>query len=219
MSMLLSDELKSMGKFLHKRNATRWNSVYMMINSYLSLSYSDIKSLISMHYKNKNISEQRNLLLSQIEIDKLKELQLILHDFYICTQIIQGDDVTISKLLTSIRTVKYNLEQLNLIHLDNLRRTLIENISQKFKYIEEDELFTYSSIIDPNYTFNFLSKIEREKWLKKFKNFVDVHNDNAYVISSLQRKKVHLNVGLIYLDLIVQTKMMLTQNLLGSTNI
>ena len=121
-SNLVSDELRKLNKFLRKNNKTRWNSTYLMISSYLKLSREDVVKLLSLQTNKKNRESQKGLLLNQGEYEQLRELELILKDLYIFTLIVQGDNVTISKLLPALNTVVYNLNSLtDLKHMNSIR--------------------------------------------------------------------------------------------------
>ena len=126
-SNLLSDELRNINKFLHKNNKTRCNSTYTMISSYLKLTQADIIKLLSFQSEKKNAANRKKLILSNYERDKLVELQKILADIYIFTEIIQGDNVTISRLVPALYTIVTNLKELkNIKHLNSLKNRLIE---------------------------------------------------------------------------------------------
>jgi hypothetical protein len=126
-STLMADQLRDLNKFLTKNNSTRWNSDYMMINGYLKLSSADLKALLSFNSKKKNLENQKKLILANVEVEKIKELQSIYKELYICTQILQGDNVTISKLLPAIRTIKFNLKNLKLKYLNGMVTPLLES--------------------------------------------------------------------------------------------
>ena len=99
-----------------------------MISSYLKLSREDVVKLLSLQTNKKNRESQKGLLLNQGEYEQLRELELILKDLYIFTLIVQGDNVTISKLLPALNTVVYNLNSLtDLKHMKSIRNKLVES--------------------------------------------------------------------------------------------
>lgn len=159
-----------------------------MIDSYLKLNGSEIKTLLSFKTKNKNIIEQKELILNVIEYEKLKELQQIPKDLFICTQILQGDNVTISKIIPAIRTVKYNLQSMKLKRLVEVATNITDSFNRRFMYLE-DEIFYFATILDPNFAFDFLAKAERDLWITKLKDILEVDYDNNTLISSLSKRK------------------------------
>jgi hypothetical protein len=132
-SNLISDELRKVNKFLHKNNKTRWNSTFTMITSYLKLSNCEIIKALSFSTNKKNQLAQKKLILSSQEYEKLKELQIILKDVFIFTELIQGDNVTISRLIPAVNTVLFNLRELkNINHLNSMRNKLIQGKQMLF---------------------------------------------------------------------------------------
>lgn len=94
-----------------------------MINSYLKLSTADIKHLLSFKTASKNMYDKKKLLLSSLEYEKLNDLRQILEDLYVFTQIIQGDGITVSKILPALNTVTHTLG--NTSNLKHLKSTAI----------------------------------------------------------------------------------------------
>ena len=67
------------------------------------------------------------MILSALEHEKLIELQKILKDVFIFTEIIQGDGVTVSRLVPALYTVVSNLKDMKRIkHLSSLKNKLID---------------------------------------------------------------------------------------------
>ena len=104
-----------------------------MITSYLKLSNCEIIKALSFSTNKKNQLAQKKLILSSQEYEKLKELQMILKDVFIFTELIQGDNVTISRLIPAVNTVLFNLRELkNINHLNSMKNKLIQGKQKLF---------------------------------------------------------------------------------------
>jgi hypothetical protein len=163
-SNLVADDLKDLHVTLRKDFVVRWNSTYIMLKSYSKLTQMQIKSLLThKSTKAKNASDQKKMLLDSNETEKLAELCKILQHLYEFTQIIQGDDVTISKILPSLATITARLEDAltDTELFGELICNLIDNIKSKFQYVYNNDLFIFASCLDPNFTFQWINAAEK----------------------------------------------------------
>ena len=102
----IMDELREMKKCLKNQNNTRWNSIYMMLKSFLRLSHSEIESIIFRGLVTKK--EKQNAAkndLTNDEREQVVELTAILEHLYMFTNIIQGDFIIILSI-NLIRSIK-----------------------------------------------------------------------------------------------------------------
>ena len=148
---------------------------------------------------NENIIEVR---------EKVVELTTVLEQLYKFTNMIQGDGVTISKLLPSLKTVirNVNLRALheesmrsnkNLkakdFHFDRFSQAIIEGINDRFDYVFKEDIYTLASILDPNYGTSWIPVEERKYWLDKFQVISVEMGENESVstlVDRMQQQKI-----------------------------
>jgi hypothetical protein len=75
----------------------------------------------------------------------------LLKNVAICTDIFQGDGVTISKVLPSIRSLLINTKKLNLKHLDHIQTSVLEIINNRFNFVEKDGIYGLAAMLDPSF--------------------------------------------------------------------
>jgi hypothetical protein len=86
----------------------------------------------------------------------LSELENLLELVYTCTLGLEGDGVTISRVLPYIRSLKQGLRDIRTINIDDLRLDLLLSTEKRFNYIGDEHLFGIASILDPNYCIYWL---------------------------------------------------------------
>ena len=179
------DALRDVKKTLRKKNSTRWNTIYLMLVAFLKLDCSEVeKILLSGCTTNSEKREARKKDLTDIEREQAVELNEILEQLYIFTNIIQGDGVTISRLIPSLNTVISRIDlrkrheeakasnssiQDRTFYYEDFSSRLIEGLKSRFEYAFKDQIFTISSILDPNYGMTWIPVEDRSHWIEKIK--------------------------------------------------
>lgn len=150
----VAEELKSFNVKLCKRNLTRWNSTLFMIRSVLKLSQTDLSSIRNNLPTNSKRQKEvkKNFGISDRERAMLEELKQILEMFEFVTDEIQGNTVSISRVYPCINYLKNALtNEGGLVYTDKLRRDLLNSLEERFKDCDENEIFLFSTFLDPNF--------------------------------------------------------------------
>jgi hypothetical protein len=124
---------------------------------------------------------------------KLVELAEILEQLWICTDHLQGDGITVTRILPALTHCIEHLDlparhrdlmQANpllpprVFFFKSLQQKLITRIKERFANTLTDPLFTISSILDPNFGMRWIKIAERSEWLLKFKQVVTEIDDD-----------------------------------------
>lgn len=107
-SNIIAEELRTFDKKLASRNATRWNSTLFMIRSVLKVTPTEFvaikATMLCSTAKQKEVRAKFGL--KGTERDILQELHDLLVEFKWATDELQGDRVTISRILPSFNALK-----------------------------------------------------------------------------------------------------------------
>ena len=150
----IAEGLRVLNKKLCKKNITRWNSTFFMINSVLKMSVVDFQTIKSqLPVKSaKQRAVKNNFGLSKKEREMLEELRDLLQMFEFVTDEIQTNDVSISRVYPCINYLRKGLENLGPFkYTTKLRVDLLESLNRRFLNIEDNEVFVFSTILDPSF--------------------------------------------------------------------
>jgi hypothetical protein len=115
--------------------------------------------------------------LAEDEFENLKELKLILEPLFIFTQLIQADDVSISRILPGLFTILtiLNDKLTDTVVYDELISNLISNIKNRFKYVFENDLFIFASCLDPNFALHWMKPHDKSAVKRKLKAYLSAN--------------------------------------------
>lgn len=117
----------------------------------------------------------------------MTELIQILQELEICSDMLQGDGITISKVLPALQTVIYKIDlkkchehlmskdksvKAKVFHFEDLSSELISSIKSRFSDVFNEPLFAIASMLDPNYGTTWIKPEEKSYWVNKLKTMV-----------------------------------------------
>ena len=105
MSTIISTDLQGIKKTLLKNNATRWNSIYIMLKSYNKLTYEEVTGLI----KHLKAQDQRTFTLTSSQRVMAIELENMLEELMFASKEFQSNGVTSSIVFPAITYLKTSL--------------------------------------------------------------------------------------------------------------
>jgi hypothetical protein len=108
------------------------------------------------------------LRLDYYELAVTAELEQLLALVFECTMALEGDGITISRVLPYIKSLKTKLKQMNLHHVKDARDKLVSSLDERFDFLETNHLFGVTSLFDPNFGKYWLKGgRELESWIEK----------------------------------------------------
>jgi hypothetical protein len=67
-------------------------------------------------------------------------------------------------------------------YCDSLRQELIASVKERFKYLANDDIFTFAAILDPNYGLSWLDEADRPGWISKLeKALLDIEKEPSRI--------------------------------------
>ncbi|RMZ99733.1 Zinc finger BED domain-containing 4, partial [Brachionus plicatilis] len=177
------------------KNNTRWNSIFYMLQSLAKLSNSEIESILlagKKKFKKQRKNSENDNKFTYEEREKMNELILILKELEICTDILEGDEITISRILPTLFTVimkidlKSNHEALmakdktiknKIFYFENVSKKLIASIKKRFEDIFDETIYNIAAMLDPNYGTIWIKPENKQSWISKLKSMSESWKD------------------------------------------
>lgn len=129
--------------------ATRWNSTYDMLSRIIKIKDAVVSTLAIISHEDINTLTQNEWLVAEKSLDVLS----IFND--ITNEVSSEKNVSISKVMLFTHAMKIHLEkhsiQTSLPELHHMIDTFLKQISSRFKDIENNELITQPTILDPRF--------------------------------------------------------------------
>ena len=66
-------------------------------------------------------------------------------------------------------------------HFYELRDRIVKNVTNRFNYAKKDDMFTFASLLDPNYGITWMPKDDQIIWLAKFEALMINEEDNINI--------------------------------------
>jgi len=146
-SVVACDELKKLCNLKLKQSVpTRWNSIYYMIDRFISCSNHIASVLINIR--------GGPIMLTAEEIDLAKEIILVLRPMEVATKELCGQQyVTCSKVIPLINCLIKKTEGITLLNpiALSLKNAMLENLDIRFGRMEDIGLLTVATILDPRF--------------------------------------------------------------------
>ncbi|RNA05298.1 zinc finger BED domain-containing 4-like [Brachionus plicatilis] len=122
-----------------------------------------------------------------IKREEMNELIFILKELEICTDILQGDGITISRILpiftvNMIIDLKSNHEAImakdktiknKIFYFENVSKKLIVSIKKRFEDIFDETIYNIAAMLDPNYGTIWIKHENKQSWILKLKSIVE----------------------------------------------
>lgn len=200
------DLLREAKKCLKTRNETRWNSVFYMLKSFSKLTNLEIDTILNCGKKGKKTKKGSNeeLKFSAKDRERMHELSQILQELEICSDMLQGDGTTISKVLPALQTVIHKIDlksshELMLskdktvkpkhFYFEDLSSSLIDSIKSRFQDVFTEPLFAISSMLDINYGTSWIKPEDKSYRINRLKKMVEELDENETLESISNTKK------------------------------
>ena len=133
---------------------TRWNSTHDMLARCVELE-EPIKSLLSEDlWKNKIKCGTAYVKISSNDWKLMKNVVKVLGPFKEATLELSRASACISQTIPTITSLLHTLRPTNTetdIGVKNLKRRLSDNIKNRSEYIEESEIHSFATLLDPRY--------------------------------------------------------------------
>ncbi|CAF0800840.1 unnamed protein product [Brachionus calyciflorus] len=163
-SCKIMDSLREAKKGSKTKNNTRWNSIFFMLKN-----FSNLKNEIRFD----NEDRQR-----------MSELIQMLQELQIATDMLQGDGVTISRIISTLLTIiqkvdlKSSHENLaaKVFYFENMSKNLISSIKKR---LDEVLVESIAAILNQNYSTTWIRPGERSSWVSKLKQMVEEIDDSG----------------------------------------
>ena len=189
MSTIIATDLQAVKKTLLKNNATRWNSIYIMIKSYNKLTFDEVSGLI----KHLKVQEQRTFTLSPAQRTMAVELENMLEELLFASKEFQSNSVTSSIVFPAITYLKTSLikDLANYKHTKELRRQIVKNLCIRFGPLLNNEVFLFATFLDPHYGPLAFPKHTREQVIERLKYHILRQNNVNVLNQNLHTNKDH----------------------------
>ncbi|CAH1098840.1 unnamed protein product [Psylliodes chrysocephalus] len=151
---------------------TRWNSTYAMIHRVLETKNALISTLALLNVSLATSDEQIPLLTSE-EWTIVEQSMQILQMFDVVTTTLSAESkVTVSSLIIYYRELSKHLKSFNGSNLkpevENLVKKLLSELNRRFGDMEDNELISQSTILDPRFKkFGFINAEKYKKAVQK----------------------------------------------------
>ena len=135
----------------HSDTETRWNSTYYLVERFLKLQSAIECTLVS------KIGKDTNIQFNQSEWDLMEKIRNTLSIFEKSTKLLQFADASISDYLPVVTTIMRDLENETSadIGVKTMKRSLLENMKNRFKDIEFQNELLLSTYLNPKYKHHF----------------------------------------------------------------
>jgi hypothetical protein len=189
-STIIAEELRSMAKKFCKRNKTRWNSILFMIRSVLKVSASELKQIQnSMPNKtSKEKTARKNFSLTAVERAMLEELKDLLELFEFVTNEFQTDDVSISRVYPSIKSLLFKLvDKLDEYkYTQTLRMDFKASLIKRFNSLMDTDLCKVATFLDPYFNIEAIEPSDQPALKARIKSLLKVQRAVVDEISEIE---------------------------------
>lgn len=134
---------------------TRWNSTFYMLQRLI-----DQRQAVT--YYSGEVSNVRNL--SEYEYSIVQSALQLLKPFEEITRKVSSEDCCISEVIPYVAALRLYLEKLGSEYkgLEQTKETLLRSLNIRFRSIDQDPYYTFSTFLDPRFKLNFCAEKERD---------------------------------------------------------